>query len=116
MGYFGETFRSLDWQNLVPDTADEFLVDGEGDGSEQAAAAVDTNQGVGVVYTVSTSTIELDLTRLSAAGQVVVRRVDPTTNESIEVGTYPTDGTQSFEHPGDNAHGDDDWLYIVEPA
>ena len=116
MGYFGEIFRSLDWQNLVPDTADEFLVDGEGDGSEQAAAAVDANQGIGAVYTVSTSTIELDLTRLSAAGQVVVRRVDPTTNESIEVGTYPTDGTQSFEHPGDNAHGDDDWLYIVEPA
>ena len=116
MGYFGDVFRSIAWQDLAPDSSDAFLTDGEGDGSEQAAAAFDAAAGVGVVYTVSTSTITLDLSQLAAAGQVVVHRVDPTTNESTDVGTYATDGSQPFQHPGQNGHGDDDWLYVVQPA
>lgn len=116
MTHFAEFFGSIAWHQLVPDLSDQFLVDGEGEGTEQAAAAIAAAEGFGVVYTVSTSAITLDLGALSAVDEVVVRRLDPTNGETVDVGTYPTDGPVTIEHPGPNDHGDNDWVYLVAPT
>jgi Protein of unknown function (DUF4038)/Putative collagen-binding domain of a collagenase len=116
MQRFAELWTSVPWQDLEPDRDDEFLVDGEGEGTEQAAARFDASSGVGVVYTVSKSAISLDLTTLSGVDEVVIRRFDPTSDATAELGTFPTRSTVELEHPGTNANGDADWLYIVEPT
>jgi hypothetical protein len=116
MQRFGELWTSMNWQDLQPDSGDDLLVGGEGEGSEQAAARFEAAAGVGVVYTVSPSTISLDLSALAAVPDVRIRRLDPTSDDVIELGTFETAETIEIEHPGANANGDDDWLYILEPV
>ena len=115
MSYFGEILRRIPWEKLAPDSSGAFLTKGKGEGPDRAAGAVDAAEGIALVYTVSTSTITLDLSQLAAVPTVVVRRVDPTSSKSTDIGTYPTNSSRSFDHPGRNSHADADWLYILTP-
>lgn len=114
MGHWVDFFTAIDWSTLAPDTTDTFLTAGEGTGTTQAAAAFTTD--LAVVYTLSTSSITLDLTEISGASTVRVRRFDPTDGSYTTVGTYSTSGSQSFTHPGNNAFGHSDWVYLIEPS
>jgi hypothetical protein len=102
------------WESTVPDTTDTFLTAGESTGETAAAARFSTSKAI--VYTVTTGSITLDLTELSAAASVRVRRFDPTSGAYSEVGTYATTGPQTIAHPGNNAFGHTDWVYLIEPA
>ena len=58
----------------------------------------------------------LDLTELSAVPAVSLRRYDPTSGSFTTVGTYATTGSQTITHPGNNAFGHSDWVYLFEPV
>jgi hypothetical protein len=115
---FASFIRALSgWELTVPDTTDTFLTAGESTGETAAAARFGASIGKAIVYTVTTGSITLDLTELSAgASTVVVKRYDPTAGTFTTVGSYATTGSQTIPHPGNNAFGHTDWVYLVEPS
>jgi hypothetical protein len=65
----------------------------------QAATRFDAYSGVRAIYTVADSTTSLDLSALSGVDEVVIRRLDPTTDAESVVGTFATTSTIELEHP-----------------
>jgi hypothetical protein len=116
LGYFASFWldQGVQWWELVPDTTDTFLTAGEGSGETQASAAFNATDAVAVVYAPSNVSITVDLTELSAAATVRIRRYDPTAGTFTTVGTYATSGSQTITHPGNNTWGHSDWVYLIE--
>ena len=114
---FGSFVRANSgWAQTVPDTGYTFLTGGEGSGNDQAAARFSAAARLGLVYLPSARPITLDLTEFAGvAGQVQVRRYDPTNGSYSSVGTYPTTGPQTIPSLGANADGASDWVIVVTP-
>jgi Protein of unknown function (DUF4038)/Putative collagen-binding domain of a collagenase len=110
--HLGELVRTLPWWEMQPDNTGAFLVDG--DVTEDLAARYSGSHAL--VYVPTARTVVLDLSRLSDAERVELRRFDPRSGESQHVATYPTEGLVAVRPSGANAAGDDDWVYVVSPA
>jgi hypothetical protein len=104
--------RDKPWHELVPDETNSFLVDGagtytaEGDvlDSDYATTAVTPDGTFGLVYVPTSRTIEVDMSKM--ADGAVARWFDPTDGSFQDA--------SSFETPGKNAAGDEDWVLVVE--
>ena len=108
----GDLVRTLPWWEMQPDNTGAFLVDG--DLAEDLAARYSGTHAV--IYVPTARTVVLDLSRLTEAERVELRRFDPRSGDSEPVGTHPTEGLVAVRSPGHNAAGDDDWVYVLAPA
>lgn len=93
--------------SAVPDSAGTFLTSGTG------FARFSTT--VGVAYQTAAASITLDTTELSGTGNVRIRRYDPTDGSFTTVSASEAqNATRAISHPGNNANGDPDWVYVVD--
>jgi hypothetical protein len=112
-------FEALPWFRLVPAGRSrvERVASGQRFGQGHIAVAGTREHDLVVAYVPPTRSerrrFTLDLSEL--AGAATARWFDPVDGSSLEAGTLPArPGEVSFEVPGNNAGGDDDWVLLVE--
>jgi Protein of unknown function (DUF4038)/Putative collagen-binding domain of a collagenase len=130
-GYTRSFFESLKWWELKPDYSHAFCTAGYGtefedltspstqNGSGQSYISVDgyapamvTPDGrVGVVYVQNTTTLTINMSRLSRT--VTAEWYDPTNNTYTKIGTYSNSGKQEFTPPSANSAGDEDFVLLL---
>lgn len=105
---------SLPLERMRPDVDGRLVVSGAGSGSERVAARYSGTTAF--IYLPSSRPITLDLSPLSGARDVGIRRVDPRSGAVTDLGVEPTSARLDIVAPGANAAGDSDWVYVVSPA
>lgn len=91
----------------TPDTTDTFLVSGTGWARFSGS--------VGLVYQTAAASITIDTTELTGTGNVRIRRYDPTDGSFTTVAASEAqNATRAISHPGTNANGDNDYVYVVD--
>lgn len=115
-------FGSRTWYNLVPDVSHTIVTSGYG--SFSSTGFIDSNNYVTtartsdgtliISYLPSSSTIVVDMTKLSAPA--IARWFDPTNGHYIGISGPPlaNTGTHSFTSTGNNSAGDPDWVLVLE--
>jgi hypothetical protein len=113
--HFREIFESREWWKLVPDVKNEFLVSGHGPmgTNNLAVAALATDGSFGVIYSPSSRALTVDLSKLR--GPLAATWFDPASGESREATQASDTDTQRrvFKSPARNAHGDTDWVLLL---
>ena len=112
LGLMATLFRSLPWQDLVPDQNHKILTDGfgtydsEGDvlANAYATAAATADGSLAVVYVPTPRTIRLDRSQLKPG--LAAEWFDPTNGERRPA-------SEPFMTPGKNSAGDEDWVLLV---
>lgn len=112
MGALSRIMSTVPWWTLAPDLDRDLIIDGNGSGNDEAAAAVADDRSLAVVYVPTERTITLDLGQL-AAGVDTITWVDPVTGEPAFGATTVDVGPIRLETPGENAGGDGDWIVTV---
>ena len=115
LGLMAKLFRSLPWQDLVPDQDHTILTDGFGSydsggdvlDNAYATAAATADGSLVVVYVPTARTIQLDRSRLKPG--LVAEWFDPTNGERRPA-------SQPFTTPGKNSAGDQDWVFIAKTS
>jgi len=118
-------FNSVGWYNLVPDEAHTVVTAGYGSFSTDipihthntyVTAARTPDGSLVMAYLPVSTTITVDMTKLSA--NVRARWFDPTTGTYTTVtgSPFPNTGTQTFTPTGNNAGGDPDWVLVLQGA
>jgi hypothetical protein len=115
VGLMATLFRSLPWQDLVPDQDHTILTDGFGSydrggdvlDNAYATAAATADGSLAVVYVPTARTIQLDRSRLKPG--LVAEWFDPTNGERRPA-------SQPFTTPGKNSAGDPDWVLIAKTS
>ena len=104
---FGSFLGAVSWQGSLPDTTGTFLTAGTG------FARFSTS--IGIAYQTAAASITLDTTELAGTGNVKIRRYDPTSGAFTTVASSEAqNAARSITHPGNNAAGAPDWVYVVE--
>jgi hypothetical protein len=109
---FADFVNGLPWWQMHPDIAGELLVNTDLPGNTGARFS----SSHAAVYVSTSSSVVLDLSKLTAVRLAELVRFDPRTGESEVVGVYGTDEIVTVDSPGSNAAGDDDWVYVLSPA
>jgi len=105
-------FTSLpEWWYLVPDQS-IFASGGRTEGQILNLAARHRDGKWAMVYLGSQASFSLNLSKLSGAGKVNARWLDPRTGDAIPAGSFTNTGVQSFSTPADW----EDALLLLEPA
>jgi hypothetical protein len=112
IGLMAGFFRTLPWQNLVPDQSHTILTDGfgaynsEGDvlANAYATAAATADGSLVVVYVPTARTIRVDRSQLKAG--LAAEWFDPTNGERRRA-------SEPFTTPGKNSAGDEDWVLLI---
>jgi hypothetical protein len=116
MSYAASLFRSLAWQNLVPDTT--HIVGTAGYGTIGTANYITTGRvadgSLVMSYFPSAMTLTIDMTQLN--GWITGRWYDPTNGayNTVSGSPFPNTGTHNFTPTGYNAAGDSDWVLILD--
>ena len=130
-GYVRAFFESINWQDLKPDYLHKFCTAGYGTEFEQLtspstqnssgksyisvdgyAPAMITGDGtLGIVYVQNTTTLTLDLSKMSA--KVTAKWYDPTNNSYLPIGEYDHSGIVQFTSPATNSAGDEDFVLLL---
>jgi hypothetical protein len=117
-------FTARQWWNLVPDQSHSVVTSGYGTFS--SSGAIHTNNYVTTArtsdaslvlsYTPASTTLTVDMTKLS--GSVTARWFDPSngTFRSIMGSPFSNTGASNFASPGSNADGDSDWVLVLEAS
>ncbi len=115
-GFVAKAFLPRQWWNLVPDQNRTVLIGGNSNsGSKDFAAAARTADGsLVMVYTPSSRTMTIDMSKLSATA--TARWYDPTNSQyrAITGSPFPNSGSRQFATPGNNADGNPDWILVIE--
>lgn len=124
VGYLADLFAPRQWYDLVPDQSHSVVTAGYGTfassgsiGSNDYVTAARTPDGSLVMaYLPISTTITVDLTKLSAPA--IARWYDPTNGLYSTIAGSPLSntGTWQFTPPGPNSTGDPDWVLVLEAA
>jgi hypothetical protein len=114
MGWLWGLFSGLEWWTLEPDTGQDLLVGGLGEGHERAVAALSSDGRLAVGYLPSARTVEVDLSVLRGP-RVTVEWFDPTNGarSSVTGSPFPADAVHGLSPPGPNAARDPDWVILM---
>ncbi len=116
-------FRSLPWENLVPDQKHTVVIGGLGaygnirttrvSASDYCTAASTPSGSVVVAYVPAMRTITVNMASLS--GPPTGKWFDPTNGsyKTIPGGPFANRGTQQFTPPGRNSNHDGDWVLTL---
>lgn len=102
--------NAVSWWLLAPSTGTALVTGG---GSSTVAPALASDGSFAAVWKNNASSITFDMTAITH-GSVRIRRMDPTTGGFTTVGTFANTGTQTVTHPGNNAAGDPDWVFVLD--
>src|SRR5215471_15126612 len=117
-------FTALQWWSLVPDQTHTVVTSGYGTFS--ASGPIHTNNyvttarisdgSVVLAYTPASTTLTVDMTKLS--GPSTARWFDPSngTYRSISGSPLSNARTMTFTTPGNNGDGDSDWVLVLEAS
>jgi hypothetical protein len=115
-------FTARQWWSLVPDHTHTVVTSGYGTFS--ASGPIHTNNyvttarisdgSVVLAYTPASTTLTVDMTKLS--GPAAARWFDPSngTYHSIPGSPFSNAGTMTLTTPGNNSDGDSDWVLVLE--
>jgi hypothetical protein len=117
-------FAARQWWNLVPDQSHTVVTAGYGtftsvnaiQDSNYATAARTTDGSLVLAYTPVSTTLTVDMTKLS--GSVTARWFDPSNAafRAISGSPFSNSGTKAFATPGNNGDGDSDWVLVLEAS
>jgi hypothetical protein len=117
-------FTARQWWNLVPDQNHAVVTSGYGTFASSGpihtnnyATAAATSDGTLVLaYTPASTTLTVDMTKLS--GSATARWFDPSnaTFRAISGSPFSNSGTKTFSTPGNNGDGDSDWVLVLEAS
>jgi len=120
--YVTNLFAPRRWFELIPDDSHQIVASGYGtfspegmvDDSDYVTAAGTPDGKLVIAYLPTHRSVEVDMSKLS--GAVRASWYDPTTGTDAPVAGSPlaNSGTRSFEPPGENGDGDDDWVLVLE--
>jgi len=117
-------FVAREWWNLVPDPTHSVVVSGFG--AFSMSGPIHTNNyvttarisdgSVVLAYTPASTTLTVDMTKLS--GPATARWFDPSngTYRSISGSPLSNARTMTFTTPGNNGDGDSDWVLVLEAS
>jgi hypothetical protein len=111
----GDFFRSLPWQELLPDTDHTIVAEGAGAYGEEdyALAAATPDRSTVVVYLAGTPAVTIDMGALP--GPMRARFFDPALGVYADAGgTRPDSGLREISPPGLNGDGSADWVLLLE--
>jgi hypothetical protein len=121
MTYMVNLFSGRPWYELVPDIDHRVVVSGYGSYSETGkvqdtnyVATASTPDGrLVMAYVPEAQTIGVDMNKL--ASRVRAQWYDPTNGKYLRAAGAPLDnaGVHQFSTPGDNGHGDPDWVLVL---
>lgn len=97
MGILKGIFTAREWWKHVPDQS-VFALGAGGDRTLNAAARSSDGDSV-LVYLSSPTTVSVRMDRITAAGTVRARWVNPETGEETAIGEFPNTGTRAFTTP-----------------
>jgi uncharacterized protein DUF4038/IPT/TIG domain-containing protein/collagenase-like protein with putative collagen-binding domain len=122
--YWGSFITSLAWYKLVPDQTHTVVTAGLGTASGNGSGNIQTDNYVTaasaadgslvVAYCPASTTITVDMTKLS--GAAMAQWYDPTSNtyQAISGSPFANTGTHNFPTPGHNSEGDPDWVLVLQ--
>ncbi|HEY0341842.1 MAG TPA: DUF4038 domain-containing protein, partial [Steroidobacteraceae bacterium] len=124
VGYWKTLMTSLPWYNLVPDQTHQIVTAGYGTYSGNGTGSVQTDNYVTaagtpdgklvIAYLPASTTLTVNMTKLS--GAVTAQWFDPSngTYTSIAGSPLANTGTRNFTSPGNNSSGDPDWVLVLQ--
>ncbi|MBV8485340.1 MAG: DUF4038 domain-containing protein [Verrucomicrobia bacterium] len=130
-GYVRAFLEGLNWRDLKPDHSHKFCTAGYGTEFENLAspstrnasgqsyisvdgyapAAITGDGTLGVVYVQNSTTLTIDMSKMS--GDVTARWYDPTNNTYSSIGEYDHSGMIQFTSPAANSAGDQDFVLLL---
>jgi hypothetical protein len=117
MRHLWKLFETLRWNDLMPDTRNNFLVAGYGEPrtARYATAATTQDGRLAVIYfaSINSGRFTLDLKKESAPFRGYW--YDPTNGETLLAPTFPisTAHRTTLPFPGKNHLGDEDWVLVL---
>ena len=122
--YLTNFFKTVPWQNLVPDQSHELVTAGYGtqNTTDTDGNCINDNNYVTTAFDGSTTLISYapDSTTLTLAlskfsSHVMARWFDPTngTYQTASGSPFANSGTRNFATPGNNSAGDSDWVLVL---
>lgn len=108
-------FRSLAWQNLVPDASHRIVTAGGTDGSDRCALlASNADNSLAVAYFTANVSVTLDMSKFPAP--MKASWLDPTAESTTPVAGEPfaNSGSKTFTPPGNNSSGGADWVLLLQ--
>jgi len=110
MMHWGRLFRSLPWQDLVPDSDHKRVTAGIGEywGNDYLAAAATPDGSVLVAYMPSARTFTVDMSSL-AKGQANAWWYEPRSGKASSGGKFDAAGSREFTPPAEG-----DWVLVLE--
>jgi hypothetical protein len=97
MGILKRIFTAREWWKLTPDPS-VFAMGGGGEEVLNVAARSADGDSV-IAYLSHSTTVSLNMSRITAAGTARARWVNTETGEETTLGEYPTRGTRAFTTP-----------------
>ena len=130
-GYLRSFLEPLHWWELEPDFSHKFCTAGYGTEFSDLTQASTRNQAsrsyisvdgyapamstgdgtLGIVYVQNTTTLTIDLSKMS--GKVTAEWYDPTNNSYSSIGEYHNSGKLQFTPPAVNSAGDQDFVLLL---
>lgn len=102
------------WHKLEPDWDNQTVTGGRGsfEGTDYTVAGRSDDGSLIMAYMPSGRGLTVDLSRLSGAGQA--QWFDPASGQpSGSAEAVSNSGSQTFNPPGNNSGGDDDWVLVI---
>ena len=117
MTHVWRLMTSRDWWKLRPDRDRSVLKNLLPFWGDRAIATVASDRSFALVYLPKSFALKIDL-RALAGPEVRVSWFDPSDGGYRSAASSPlsADGTRTFESPGRNAVGDEDWVLILDSA
>jgi hypothetical protein len=117
MSYFATFLASIAWQTLVPDQTGTVFT-GVGTPTDYSGAwATDGTLAVAYKPPTGTSAQSFVVNMSRFTGTVTARWFDPTAGTSSTIGSgLANSGSQTFNSPGVNSAGQNDWVLILSTA
>ena len=116
--YFINLFRSINWWELVPDSAHQVMTAGWGayyshgkiNTNDYASAAMTSDNTTMVSYLPTSRAVTVNMGKFVAGSKVLARWYNPTSGAWTTIGTYAASGSRSF------TPSSGDWVLVLLAA